>query len=177
MRSRSRTRPPSSSGRRAAATCLIVGQNDEAALAMMMMGAVSIAAQHPPAGPQACRFYLLDGSPVDSALVRTARPAQDDPAAPGDERHLARPGHDVHRAGRRDQAPAGVGVRRSGADLHLHLRHPAVPRPSQVGRRLRLLARTTRTSRCRRRSSSATSSATGRRSGSTRSSGATASTT
>ena len=47
---------------------LIVGQNDEAALAMMIMAALGIAAQHPPAGPQACRFYLLDGSPVDSAL-------------------------------------------------------------------------------------------------------------
>jgi DNA segregation ATPase FtsK/SpoIIIE, S-DNA-T family len=47
---------------------LIVGQNDEAALAMMIMGALGIAAQHPPAGPQACRIYLLDGSPVDSAL-------------------------------------------------------------------------------------------------------------
>ncbi len=47
---------------------LIVGQNDEAALAMMMMAAVGIASQHPPIGPQACRFYLLDGSPVDSAL-------------------------------------------------------------------------------------------------------------
>ena len=47
---------------------LIVGQNDEAALAMLIMGAVGIASQHPPAGPQACRFYLLDGSPVDSAL-------------------------------------------------------------------------------------------------------------
>jgi hypothetical protein len=48
---------------------LIVGQNDEAALAMMIMGAVGIASQHPPAGPQACRFYLLDGSPVDSTLA------------------------------------------------------------------------------------------------------------
>ncbi len=48
---------------------LITGQNDEAALAMMIMGALGIAAQHPPAGPQACRFYLLDGSPVDSALA------------------------------------------------------------------------------------------------------------
>jgi DNA segregation ATPase FtsK/SpoIIIE, S-DNA-T family len=47
---------------------LIVGQNDEAALAMMIMGALGIAAQHPPAGPQSCRIYLLDGSPVDSAL-------------------------------------------------------------------------------------------------------------
>ena len=43
---------------------------------MMIMGAVGIASQHPPVGPQACRFYLLDGSPVDSALVGTARPAQ-----------------------------------------------------------------------------------------------------
>jgi hypothetical protein len=48
---------------------LIVGQNDEAALAMMMMATLSIAAQHPPTGPQASRFYLLDGSPVDSALA------------------------------------------------------------------------------------------------------------
>ncbi len=48
---------------------LIVGQNDEAALAMMIMGAIGIAAQHPPVGPQACRFYLLDGSPVDSAVA------------------------------------------------------------------------------------------------------------
>jgi hypothetical protein len=47
---------------------LIVGQNDEAALAMMMMAVISVAAQHPPVGSQACRFYLLDGSPVDSAL-------------------------------------------------------------------------------------------------------------
>ncbi|MGO9922316.1 MAG: FtsK/SpoIIIE domain-containing protein [Isosphaeraceae bacterium] len=48
---------------------LIVGQNDEAALAMMMMASISVAAQHAPVGPQTCRFYLLDGSPVDSALA------------------------------------------------------------------------------------------------------------
>ena len=36
---------------------------------MIMMSAVSIASQHPPIGPQACRLYLLDGSPVDSALA------------------------------------------------------------------------------------------------------------
>ena len=47
---------------------LIVGQNEEAALAMLMMSAISIAAQHPPAGPGSCKFYLLDGSPVDSSL-------------------------------------------------------------------------------------------------------------
>jgi len=48
---------------------LVVGQNDEAALAMMMMASISVAAQHAPDGPQTCRFYLLDGSPVDSALA------------------------------------------------------------------------------------------------------------
>jgi hypothetical protein len=48
---------------------LIVGQNDEAALAMMMMATLSIAAQHPPGGAQTSRFYLLDGSPVDSPLA------------------------------------------------------------------------------------------------------------
>jgi len=48
---------------------LIVGQNEEAALAMMMMASISIAAQHAPVGSQTCRFYLLDGSPVDSALT------------------------------------------------------------------------------------------------------------
>ncbi len=48
---------------------LIVGQNDEAALAMIMMSSLSIAAQHPPTGRQASRFYLLDGSPVDSPLA------------------------------------------------------------------------------------------------------------
>jgi hypothetical protein len=47
---------------------LIVGQQDEAALAMLMMSAISIAAQHQPAGSQSCRFFLLDGSPVDSSL-------------------------------------------------------------------------------------------------------------
>jgi hypothetical protein len=47
---------------------LIVGQQDEAALAMLMMSTISIAAQHPPVGSQSCRFYLLDGSPVDSSL-------------------------------------------------------------------------------------------------------------
>jgi hypothetical protein len=48
---------------------LIVGQNDEGALAMLMMATLSIAAQHPPVGRGACRFYLLDGSPADSSLA------------------------------------------------------------------------------------------------------------
>ncbi len=48
---------------------LFVGQNDEAALAMLMMAVIGIAAQHPPAGPGTARFYLLDGSPVDSSLA------------------------------------------------------------------------------------------------------------
>src|SRR4029077_11878750 len=37
--------------------------------AMMIMSALSIAAQHPPVGPQTSRFHLLDGSPVDSPLA------------------------------------------------------------------------------------------------------------
>jgi hypothetical protein len=42
---------------------LIVGQNEEAALAMAMVAAVSLAAQHDPSG---AKFYLGDGTPVDS---------------------------------------------------------------------------------------------------------------
>ena len=48
---------------------LMVGQNDEAALAMLIMAGLSIAAQHPPRASGGLRFYLLDGSPVDSALA------------------------------------------------------------------------------------------------------------
>ena len=48
---------------------LIIGQSDEAALAMLIMAGLSIAAQHPPRPSGGLRFYLLDGSPVDSALA------------------------------------------------------------------------------------------------------------
>jgi hypothetical protein len=48
---------------------LIVGQNDEAALAMFLMAGLSIAAQHPPRASGGVRFFLLDGSPVDSSLA------------------------------------------------------------------------------------------------------------
>jgi len=48
---------------------LIIGQNDEAALAMLIMSGLSIAAQHPPRPSGGVRFYLLDGSPVDSSLA------------------------------------------------------------------------------------------------------------
>jgi hypothetical protein len=47
---------------------LIVGQNDDAALAMLLMAGLSIALQHPPRGNDGLRFYLMDGSPVDSPL-------------------------------------------------------------------------------------------------------------
>ena len=47
----------------------MVGQNDEAALAMLIMAGLSIAAQHPPRPTGGLRFYLLDGSPVDSSLA------------------------------------------------------------------------------------------------------------
>jgi len=49
---------------------LIVGQKDEAALGMMSLLVIGIAAQQPPANPahpgSGVKFYLLDGSPVDS---------------------------------------------------------------------------------------------------------------
>ena len=48
---------------------LIIGQNDEAALAMLIMAGIGIAAQHPPRPAGGLRFYLLDGSPVDSPLA------------------------------------------------------------------------------------------------------------
>jgi hypothetical protein len=47
---------------------LMVGQNDEGALAMLLMSGLSIAAQHPPRWPSGLRFFLFDGSPVDSSL-------------------------------------------------------------------------------------------------------------
>ena len=49
---------------------LIVGQKDEAALGMMSLITISIAAQHPPSQPDdlssGVKFYVFDGSPVDS---------------------------------------------------------------------------------------------------------------
>jgi len=48
---------------------LIIGQNGEAALAMMMMATIAIAAQHPPKKRTGVKFYLFDGSPVDSWLA------------------------------------------------------------------------------------------------------------
>ena len=51
------------------ANLLIIGQNGEAALAMLLMAGISIAAQHPPVQRDGIKFYLLDGSPVDSWLA------------------------------------------------------------------------------------------------------------
>jgi hypothetical protein len=49
---------------------LMVGQKDTAALGMMSMIMISVAAQHAPANPaepaSGVKFYLFDGSPVDS---------------------------------------------------------------------------------------------------------------
>ena len=101
---------------------------------MMMMAAVGIASQHPPAGPQACRFYLLDGSPVDSALSGQLGRLKD--VFP----------HPVTNVTWRDLGATYTGVAAEikkrqesasddqGADLYFHLRHPALPRPAQVRR-------------------------------------------
>ncbi len=48
---------------------LMIGQNGEGALAMFLMAAIGIAAQHPPRQRDGVKFYLLDGSPVDSWLA------------------------------------------------------------------------------------------------------------
>jgi S-DNA-T family DNA segregation ATPase FtsK/SpoIIIE len=48
---------------------LLVGQQEESALGILGMSVVSLAAQHVPGddkNPAGARFYLLDGSPVDS---------------------------------------------------------------------------------------------------------------
>ena len=115
---------------------LIVGQNDEAALGIMTAMLISLAAQSPPADSAAARtgarFYLLDGSPVDSPLRRQARPARRRHAAPGQGRSpgassaavVAELAAEVER---RQQADAGDGP----DDLPAHLRPPAVPRPPQ----------------------------------------------
>ena len=119
---------------------LIVGQNDEAALAMMMMSAISIAAQHPPVGPQAVPDLPPRRQP-GRLVAATASSA----AWPTSCRTRSRtsPGATwapMYTELTDEIARRQVGRRRGpGADLRLHLRHPAVPRPAQVGRRLRVL--------------------------------------
>ncbi|AMV38249.1 FtsK/SpoIIIE domain-containing protein [Planctomyces sp. SH-PL62] len=51
------------------ANLLIIGQGGESALAMMLMAGVAIAAQHPPKRRTGVKFYMVDGSPVDSWLA------------------------------------------------------------------------------------------------------------
>ena len=76
---------------------LIVGQNDEAALAMMIMGAVGIAVAASAGRPAGVPVLPAGRQPGRFRAVRPARPAQGRLAAPGHERHLARPGRDIHR--------------------------------------------------------------------------------
>src|SRR5262249_19650213 len=49
---------------------LIIGQNEEGALGIMAMSMISLAAQHVPMGSglsgKSAKFYIFDGSPVDS---------------------------------------------------------------------------------------------------------------
>ncbi|HWP41295.1 MAG TPA: FtsK/SpoIIIE domain-containing protein, partial [Tepidisphaeraceae bacterium] len=52
--------------RQAGANVLIVGQHEEGAMALMSSMILSLAAQHP---RDSARFYLLDGTPADSALA------------------------------------------------------------------------------------------------------------
>ena len=155
---------------------LIVGQNDEAALAMMRCrrSASPRSTRRPARRP--CRFYLLDGSPVDSPLAGQLGQLAD--VVPHPVKDVT--WRDAGRASSPSSPPRSSAGRRptpaeAPTDLPVHLRPPAVPRPPQGGRRLRLLVELRRgEGRPARRSSSATSSATARRWASTRSSGATA---
>jgi hypothetical protein len=54
--------------RQAGANTILVGQQDEQALALMCAAIVGIAAQQ---GPDQAVFYILDGTPADSALAGT----------------------------------------------------------------------------------------------------------
>ncbi|GMU21539.1 MAG: hypothetical protein AMXMBFR13_16320 [Phycisphaerae bacterium] len=53
--------------RQSGSNLLIVGQQEEAAMAVLAAGMLSLAAQH---APEAARFLVLDGSPVDSPLAK-----------------------------------------------------------------------------------------------------------
>ena len=107
------------------------------------MAAVSLAAQHPPP-PAATASALPPRRHARSTRRSTASSAKlaDVAAAHRPERRPARPGRRRStRSPTRSTAPAdGDGEPRTRADLPVHLRPPAVPRPPQGGRRLRLLA-------------------------------------
>ena len=162
---------------------LIVGQNDEAALghddARLV---ISLAAQHAPA-----TRHRGSGGPVlpprrqprrlaPRREARPARPTCSRTRVQDVDLARARPGVITELAAeveRRQKADAGRGPEH----LPVRLRPPAVPRPPQAGRRLRLLAATARRSRSPPRSCFATILRDGPPWASTRSSGATASTT
>ena len=144
-RSRSRTRPAAVFRPQSGSNILIVGQNDEAALAMLMMAAISIAAQHPPAARRrAASTCSTAARSIRRSHGQLGKLADDHPA-PGQERHLARPGARPSPSSPPRSTAARAMPPRTRSRSSLHLRHPAVPRPPQVGRRLRLLvAATTR---------------------------------
>ena len=121
---------------------LIVGQYDEAALGIMAMALISLGAQHARPTPRprlGVRFYLLDGSPVDSLNAGQLAKVAD--VLPHPVKDVAwRELGGLEGVGRRGRAPPEGRRGRIAPDLSLHLRPPAVPRPPQVRRRLRLLA-------------------------------------
>jgi S-DNA-T family DNA segregation ATPase FtsK/SpoIIIE len=88
--------------RQSGSNLLLVGQRDESALAMLATTMVSLAAQHPP-GEDGARFYVLDGSPVDS------------PNAGFLERVAAHIPHEVRHVGWREVDDAMAEL---GAELH-----------------------------------------------------------
>jgi hypothetical protein len=57
--------------RQSGSNLILIGQQDEAATAILSAAMVSLAAQHPAAGPGAATFYVLDATPADSPLAGT----------------------------------------------------------------------------------------------------------
>jgi hypothetical protein len=57
--------------RQSGSNLILIGQQDEAAAAILCVAMVSLAAQHPAAGPAAATFYVLDATPADSPLGGT----------------------------------------------------------------------------------------------------------
>ena len=127
--------------RQSGSNLLIVGQNDEAALAMLMMAgaehrrpASATAAQAACSSTCSTAARSTRRSPASSAKLGRLHPP------PGQERRAARaaPGSigEIAAEVERRQRP---GRRGTGPDLPVDLRPPAVPRPPQGRRRLRLL--------------------------------------
>ena len=134
-RSRSRTPPCIVFRPQSGSNVLIVGQNDEAALAMMMMS-VHQHRRAAPADRPARRAASTSSTAARSILASTASSASSPRSCPAPVKNITwRELGAIFTELAAEISPASERcLRGPGPDLHLHLRHPAVPRPPQVGR-------------------------------------------